>query len=119
VIVGAKLKSAAPVFCVSVAQPTIDYLVDRLGFTLVGSAGDPPAWASLVRDQMEIMVVCGAHPPPAQDWAAYIYVAGVDELYAEFQRRGADLVGPPQDKPYNNREFEVRMPDGRLVAFGG
>jgi hypothetical protein len=108
----------APVLCVSAIKPVIDYMVERLGFRLGGTAGDLPSWASLARDGVEIMLVCGDYPAPARDWAAYLYVKGVDALYAEFTARGADVIGPPQNKPYNNREFEVRLPDGRLLAFG-
>lgn len=115
----AKVLSVAPVLCVSVMKPAIDCFVDRLGFTLTGSAGEPPSWASLTRDGVEIMLACGDYPAPARDWAAYLYVENVDALYAEFQGRGAELVGPPQSKPYNSREIEVRMPDGRLIVFGG
>ena len=108
----------APVLCVSNMRETLDYFVERLGFSVQGTAGDLPSWASLHLDSVEIMLVCGNYPAPAQDWAAYISVRNVDALYAEFQRRGADLVGPPQDKPYGSREIEARLPDGRLLAFG-
>lgn len=111
--------SIAPVLCVAEMQRAIDYFVDRLGFQIQGTAGDLPSWASLQRDGVEIMLACGNYPNPAQDWAAYIYVRDVDALYAEFVQRGADLLGPPQNKPYNNREIEVRLPDGRRLAFGG
>lgn len=108
----------APVLCVTDIRGMIDYMVERMGFRVQGTAGDIPSWASLARDEVEIMLVCGNYPPPAQDWAAYIYVHDVDALYAECQRRGADILGPPRNKPYNNREIEVRLPDGRLLAFG-
>ncbi len=114
----AKLLSVAPVLCVSIMKPAIDYFVDRLGFTLTGSAGDPPSWASLSRDGVDVMLACGNHPPPAQDWAAYFYVENVDALHAEAVRRGADIASSLTDKPYHCREFEARMPDGRLIAFG-
>lgn len=116
----AKLNSVASVFCISgTVKPTMDYMVDRLGFAVQGTAGEPPSWASLSRDDVEVMLVCGNYPAPAQDWAAYIYVESPDELYAEFSTRGADLLGPPVDKPYGLREFDVRLPDGRRLAFGG
>jgi uncharacterized glyoxalase superfamily protein PhnB len=81
--------------------------------------GDPPAWASLLRDDVEIMLLAGEYPAPAQDWCVYIYVDDADELYEEAVERGADIKSPPADKPYHNREFEVRLPDGRVIAFGG
>jgi uncharacterized glyoxalase superfamily protein PhnB len=103
---------------VTAIVPMLDYMVDKLGFACQGRAGDPPSWASLHRNGVEIMLVCGNYPVAAQDWAVYLYVKNVDALYAEFVQRGADVLGPPQDKPYDNREFEVRLPDGRVLAFG-
>lgn len=50
---------------------------------------------------------------------ALIEKASIDPLHREFLARGADLLGAPVDKPYGCREFEVRLPDGRLLAFGG
>jgi hypothetical protein len=98
---------------------TMTCLERELGFAVAGTAGDLPSWASMVRDDCEIMLVCGEFPLPAQDWAAYLYVDDADAMHAEFASRGAAIVRPPVDKPYNLREFEVRLPDGRLLAFGG
>ena len=71
-----------------------------------------------MRDGVELMLVCGDYPAPAQDWAAYLYVEDVYALHAEFTASGAAVLGPPVDKPYNCREFEARLPDGRVIAFG-
>ena len=108
---GPALTFSAPVFRVSDMEAAMAYLTDRLGFRVQGRAGDPPDWVSMMRDSVEIMLVRGDDPPPPQDWAAYIYVKDVDALYAELETRGADLLGPPTDQPYNNREFEVRLPE--------
>lgn len=112
-------RAAAPVLCVREIVPMIEHFVDALGFTLLNAAGKPPRWASLTRDSVEIMLLAGDYPPPAADWAAYIYVDAVDTLYEELLTRGALLKGPPVDKPYNCREFEAMLPDGRVIAFGG
>jgi uncharacterized glyoxalase superfamily protein PhnB len=115
-----RIGPVAAVLCCKEPQAAIDCLVDKLGFTLGGSVGEGPAWASLTLGGLEIMVLGGDYPAPAQDWAAYIYVEnGVDALYADAVQRGADIKGPPIDKPYNNREFEARLPDGRIIVFGG
>ena len=113
-----RLCNAAPVLCVGDIRTMLDYFEGKLGFRMQGSAGDLPSWASLERDGVEIMLVCGNYPAPAPDWAAYVYVTDADGLHAEMKERGADLVGGPEDKPYGCREFEVRLPDGRLLAFG-
>jgi uncharacterized glyoxalase superfamily protein PhnB len=114
-----KLRDVAVVLPVGESRSMIAYFVERLGFRLQGSVGDLPSWASLERDGSEVMIICGNHPAPATDWAAYFYVDDADTLYKEYVGRSADLASPPTDKPYGLREFEVRLPDGRLLAFGG
>jgi|SRR5687768_12385053 uncharacterized glyoxalase superfamily protein PhnB len=112
------LRVSAPVLCVSDMPTMLTYFQNALGFRMQGSAGNLPSWASLMRDDVEIMLVCGDYPAPAADWAAYIYVTEVDALYADLKGRGADVLAEPTEKPYGCREFEVRLPDGRLLAFG-
>ena len=112
-----RISGIAPVLCVSASRPMIDYFVEKLGFRVQGSVGDPPAWASLARDGAEVMIVCGDYPAPAADWAAYVWNDAVDALHEELKRRGADIIRPPTDKPYGCREIEARLPDGRLVCF--
>ena len=114
----AELRSAAPVLCVSDLRTMLAYFETQLGFRVQGTAGDLPSWASLARDGMEIMLVCGNYPKPAADWTAYIYVTDADALYGEIKQRGAEILAEPIDKPYGCREFEVRLPDGSLLAFG-
>jgi len=75
------LSSAAPVLCVSDVQTMLNYFEDRLNFEIIGRAGDPPSWASMKRDGVEIMLISGDYPEPAADWAAYIYVEDADTLY--------------------------------------
>jgi len=115
----AKIRDGAPVLCVVDSRRAIDYFTAQLGFRVNGSVGDGPAWASLGRDGVEVMIVCGNYPAPAADWAIYFFVDDADALYEELRGRGAEIVNTPMNKPYNNREFEVRLPDGRVVAFGG
>ena len=114
----ATLRNAAPVLCVRDIRTSLSYFENQLGYRLQGSAGDMPSWASLQRDGVEIMLVCGDHPAPAADWAVYVYADDADALFAEMKGRGADVLAAPVDKPYGCREFEVRLPDGRLLAFG-
>lgn len=114
----ATFRSSATVLCVNAIQPMLNYFEERLGFRIEGTAGELPSWASLQRDGVEIMLACGHYPQPASDWAIYTYVDDVDALYAEYQDRGADIVSEPVDKGHGSREFEVRLPDGRLMAFG-
>lgn len=44
-------------------------------------------------------------------------VAEVDRLYADFQRDDFPTQSPPEDKPWGERTFYSRDPDGNLMEF--
>jgi hypothetical protein len=52
----------------------------------------------------------------------YIDVADIDALHAKLSPSlsalPSDRVEPLKDMPYNQREFQVRMPDGDWLNFG-
>lgn len=52
----------------------------------------------------------------------YVDVTDVDERYARLRPALDALpradVEPPRDKPWRQREFMVRLPDGDWIAFG-
>lgn len=54
--------------------------------------------------------------------AAYVDVEDIDGLHAglapALARLSADRVEPLMDKPWRQREFQVRMPDGDWLTFG-
>ncbi len=54
--------------------------------------------------------------------AVYVDVPDVDALYTQLLPRlrllPAAEVEPPRDKPWKQREFQVRLPDGDWLDFG-
>jgi catechol 2,3-dioxygenase-like lactoylglutathione lyase family enzyme len=52
----------------------------------------------------------------------YVDVQDVDQLYDRLRPRLSQLapadVEAPRDKPWRQREFMVRLPDGDWIAFG-
>ena len=46
-------------------------------------------------------------------------VADADEAYEWVQSQGMTPNGPPEDKPWGERDFYVRDPDGNTVEFSG
>jgi catechol 2,3-dioxygenase-like lactoylglutathione lyase family enzyme len=117
----ARLTFAAPVIAVADVAAAIGWFETRLGFRETGRFGEPPVWASVQRDEVEIMLTRspeGAPPPVAGMLAAYVRIDDADALYAELAGRGAELTGPPVDRAYQCREVEARLPDGRLIVFG-
>ena len=64
-------------------------------------------------------------PPSAEDKArmtVYVDVRDVDALYAELLPELSTLrpgdVQAPKDQHWDQREFQVRLPDGQWLAFG-
>ena len=60
--------------------------------------------------------------PPEQlgdhSYFAYVLVDGIEELYEALTTRGATLIKPPRDEPWNMREFGIRTIDGQRIMFG-
>lgn len=52
-------------------------------------------------------------------WDAYVWVEGLDELFAEMKANGATIEYEPCiQEDYDMKEFAVRDPDGYVLAFG-
>ena len=120
-----QIRSVAPVFLVADVVKAASYYTDALGFQVPRMWGDPPTFCIPWRDGQEVMLnQVGdsglVHPNAAQDgrFDAYFWVNDADALFDELKGRGADIVCEPEDQPYLMREFQVRDPDGHLLAFG-
>lgn len=122
------LRSAAPVFTVADVDATAAWYVKHLGFETAGIFPPlPPAsWASLQRDNVEIMLqrLAEYEKPDLYSlrrggvWDAYIRTRGVHALYAEV--RGQPFIKMALTKqPYGDWEFEVVDVNGYVLVFGG
>ena len=47
-----------------------------------------------------------------------INVDNVDEYYQAIMGKGANILSPPEDKPWFMREMLVGDPDGHVIRFG-
>ena len=94
---------------------------EKLGFVSHGAWGDGPDFAIVQRGRVTIALDrsrAGGPAPTNQYWAAYIYVEDADDLCEEFRGKGVEIVRGPEDMVYGLRDFDVRDPDGHLLAFG-
>jgi uncharacterized glyoxalase superfamily protein PhnB len=97
-----------------------DYYIDKLGFDRDFTA---PGWEFLSFGDFKVMLgECSdemtAEATGNHSWYAHALVENVDEIYQEFTRRGARILSPIENKPWNIREFSVKTPDGHRVVFG-
>lgn len=118
----ARIIGIVPQFMVEDLERSIAYYRDRLGFTL--DFVYESFYACVSRDGCKIHLKHG--PRLAADRAfrkaqehldAYIAVSGVRELFGEVQGRGAEVIKPLEERPWNCVDFEVEDPDGYILCF--
>ena len=114
------MNRSMPVLQVADVTRSVAFYVDKLGFVSNGTWGDGPAFAIVQRGRVTIALdkSRGDGVPLNQYWAAYIYVEDADALHAEYAANGADIPRGPEDTFYGCRDFDIRDPDGHLLAFG-
>lgn len=119
--------SAEPQLFVSDMDRARQFYVQKLGFEVAFSYGEPPFYAQLVRDggRLNLRKVSG----PAFDSAfrarerdalsATLTLENAKPLFLEFQRAGVTFHQPLRTEPWGARTFIVQDPDGNLLCFAG
>jgi len=121
----ARLKLISPHFVVPDVTAGAEYYRDVLGFKILGYFLDPPVFAMVERDTVEIhfgKADNGAAPSPnvtrrALGLDAYIWTNNLDALYAELQSRGAKIIEQPTMRVYKCYEMVVEDNFGFRLAF--
>jgi len=124
----AELSMPSTRFLAAVPQFTVDHLVftaeyyrDVLGFRLEGYWMDPPVFAIVARDDVEVFFNQATEPVVRSRRAGYdmfLRLDGVDALAEELQARGANIIDPPEDRIYGQRELVVEDCNGLILCFG-
>lgn len=115
------MRRAMPVLQVKDVAQSHTFYCDKLGFRSCGTWGDGPDFAIVGRGDVTIALdrsQSDGSVPINQYWAAYIYVDDADTLHEEFQRASVEIVRKPEDMFYGSRDFDIRDPDGHIIAFG-
>lgn len=110
-----------PVLQVADVRQSEGFYRGTLGFVSHGFWGDGPDFCIVQHGRVTIALDRsrdGAPVPINQYWAAYIYVEDADSLCTRFREAGAQIVREPEDMPYGLRDFDIRDPDGHVIAFG-
>jgi ribosomal protein S18 acetylase RimI-like enzyme len=112
--------SSTAVFATSDIQATIDFYKNVLGFDSSWTYGEPATFGCASFGPVSIMFALqpdlATHMTGHQHW---INVDDADELYALHLERGAKIVDPIEDKPWNHREYTVEDPNGYHLRFAG
>jgi uncharacterized glyoxalase superfamily protein PhnB len=121
----ARLKKISPQFVVPDVVTAAEYYRDVFGFTIRGYWQNPPVFAIVARDDVEIQLgKADARESPAPNTMrrkggldVYIWVSDVDTRYAELRDRGAKIVEPPELRIYKCYEMVVEDKFGYRLVF--
>ncbi len=120
-----RLKGIAPQFVVADVVRAAEHYRDALGFTIVDHFGDPPVFAIISRDGVEIHLgkrdtgyIVPNRTSRGDGLDAYIWVEDLDALAHDLRARGARVLEGPVSRNYGTREFVVEDDSGYRLAFG-
>ena len=104
------------ILSVSDVQAAADYYVEKLGFTLAFTEGQPPTFAGVNLGHVQIFLQKGT--PAPQGCSVYFVVGNADELCAFHSANGVEIVVPAEDRVYGLRDYSVRDLSGYYLTFG-
>jgi uncharacterized glyoxalase superfamily protein PhnB len=120
----ASIRSIVPQFTVPDVVATAEYYRDVWGFNVSGYWNDPPVFAIVELDGIQIFfnkatkdtLARTGRAPGAYD--AYLHVRGLDAWASRLMERGADIIDGPELRLYGQRELIVRDLNGLIIALG-
>lgn len=122
----ATFKKIATQFVVEDVVATAEYYQNVLGFNLLGYFADPPVYAMLARDGVEMHF--GKADGRSVDessvkfrrvgFDAYIWVDDIQGLFEELKASGANIIEGPIKRIYESTEIEVEDCNGFKLVFG-
>jgi len=124
---GPVLKGALPVVFVSNVQTSAAFFRDKLGFAIDFLHGNPPFYGSVSRGAARLHVRFVHEPVFATGvreredglLSAFVDVANVKDLFAEYKAAGVDFAQRLRKEPWGASTFIVLDPDGNWICFAG
>jgi len=97
-------------------RAAVDFYTTKLGFKLGFLWGDPPNFAGIQLDRVQIFLQKGT--PDPKGCSIYFHVGDADELYEFHRANGVEVAVPPGDREYGIRDYTVRDLHGYYLTFG-
>jgi catechol 2,3-dioxygenase-like lactoylglutathione lyase family enzyme len=94
----------------------VDFYTNKLGFTLGFLWGDPTDFAGVNLGTVQVHLYQSIPKPHA--CSVYFVIDDADKLFEFQQANGVEVIEPPQDRPYEMRDYRVSDPYGNILAFG-
>lgn len=111
-----KFNKAVPILYSTDVARSLAYYTDVLGFEHRWDWESPPSFGGVVKDEVELFFCLEDQGQPGT-WLS-IMVDDVDAYYEDIKAKGAVIVMPPTDEPWNMREMLVKDPDGHILRMG-
>jgi catechol 2,3-dioxygenase-like lactoylglutathione lyase family enzyme len=112
-----RFEHVVPILTVKDMAASIEYYVSKLGFEKKWEWGNPPDFACVRRQRVELFLSLNPQGGP-RAWMA-VFVQDVDALHETYKKLGAIIRKPPADYPWGNREMTVEDLDGNSFRMGG
>ncbi len=122
----AKLTQIAPQFVVPDVVKTAEYYRDALGFKILGYFLDPPVFAMVERDGVEIHfgkadgdeIKVNESVRKGLGADAYIFVSDIHALHREFLEKNVNITEGPVKRIYDCTEITIKDCNGFQLVFG-
>ena len=120
-----KLKSIAPQFVVPDVVKAAEYYRDQLGFTILGYFADPPVFAMVARDGVEIhfgkadggLTQFNESLRKGLGTDAYIWVSDINAIFEELSAKDVEILEGPVKRTYECTEVVVKDCNGFQLVF--
>jgi len=94
----------------------VEFYTTRLGFSQGFLWGDPPTFAGVILDRVQLFLQQGTPNPDGS--SVYFMVGDADALFDYQRGSGVDVAVPPGDREYAIRDYTVRDLNGYYLTFG-
>lgn len=121
------LSGAEPVLYVTDFSASLAFFIEKLGFSVDFSYGEPPFYGVVARDDarlclrlVEEPVFVGDIRRRAELLSASVTLdsaAEIKKLFLDYQAAGVDFHLPLKTQPWGARNFILLDPDGNLILF--
>ena len=122
----AKFNKIAPQIVVPDVVKTAEYYRDTLGFSILSYFLDPPVYAMVERDGVEIHfgksdsgeIKTNEMVRKGLGIEVYIWVSDIEKLFEELKERNANVKDGIITRIYGSREIVIVDCNGFLICFG-
>jgi catechol 2,3-dioxygenase-like lactoylglutathione lyase family enzyme len=104
------------VLVVSDVRQAVEFYTTKLGFWLAFIEDEPATFAGVNLGHVQIFLEKGT--PDPHGVRVFFVVGDADELHAFHASQGVDITDPPEDRPYELRDYGVRDLHGYQLRFG-